>query len=130
MKFNACLQQPPVIGYRLPKHVAPTNYKLRLLPNATSKFFRGTVEIELSVYNPTNNVTLHINQLTIESIDLENFFLEKIAVSFEVIPDDRQLLIVKSHAAIPDGRYVLKIYFSGILNGFFGLFTSAHKNGR
>ncbi|XP_073949016.1 glutamyl aminopeptidase-like [Choristoneura fumiferana] len=122
-------EKPPVIGYRLPRHIAPTNYKLRLSPNATSKTFRGTIEIELSVYNPTNNVTLHTNQLTIESVSLENFFLEKMAVSFEIISDDRQLLIVKSQTTIPDGRYVLKIYFSGILDGSFGVFTTTHKNG-
>ncbi|KAI8422426.1 hypothetical protein MSG28_006266 [Choristoneura fumiferana] len=69
----------PVIGYRLPRHVAPTNYKLRMWPNATSKTFRGTVEIALSIYNPTNNVTLHTNKLVIESVNLENFFFEKIS---------------------------------------------------
>ncbi|XP_073949423.1 aminopeptidase A-like isoform X2 [Choristoneura fumiferana] len=119
----------PVIGYRLPRHVAPTNYKLRMWPNATSKTFRGTVEIALSIYNPTNNVTLHTNKLVIESVNLENFFFEKISVSVEIVSDEKHLLIVKTETKIPDGRYVLKIYFRGTLDGVEGFYASSLKNG-
>ncbi|XP_073949017.1 glutamyl aminopeptidase-like [Choristoneura fumiferana] len=117
------------VDYRLPKHVAPMNYKLRLWPNATNKTFRGTVEITLNVTKPANNVTLHTNKLEIQTVSLESSYLI-LKVSTEIVTDKRELLIVKTPSNFPSGPYTLKIKFSGTLDGIVGLYASSLKNGR
>ncbi|KOB65490.1 Uncharacterized protein OBRU01_22677, partial [Operophtera brumata] len=49
--------------YRLPKHIVPKNYKLKLWPDMSKKTFSGSVAIQLQLLEPTQTIQLHSNKL-------------------------------------------------------------------
>src|SRR5215510_7356967 len=57
--------------YRLPRHILPTRYDLRLEPDLASATFEGRATITVTVIQPTTVIVLNALDLTIESAALE-----------------------------------------------------------
>ncbi len=45
--------------YRLPRHILPTRYDIRLEPDLTAKTFEGDVTISLKVLHPASEIVLN-----------------------------------------------------------------------
>ena len=56
----------------LPSNVKPTHYALELEPNFTTFKTNGSVTIELNVIEASKEISLHINDIEIESITLQS----------------------------------------------------------
>ncbi len=51
--------------YRLPRNVAPTTYRLRLIPDLEAATFSGTVEIDIEIHEAANTVVMNAAELEI-----------------------------------------------------------------
>ena len=49
--------------YQLSNKIKPNNYNLSLTPNFNSMTFSGKVIIELSIFEPTNQITMNAIEL-------------------------------------------------------------------
>jgi puromycin-sensitive aminopeptidase len=57
--------------YRLPRHVVPFRYDLRLEPDLTAARFAGQETITLTVLHPTSEIVLNAIELDITSVQIE-----------------------------------------------------------
>src|ERR687894_122393 len=58
--------------YRLPRHIVPTRYDLRLEPDLTAETFEGDVTISLRVLHPASEIVLNTAaELEISKGDVE-----------------------------------------------------------
>src|SRR5919112_2184094 len=57
--------------YRLPRHILPTRYDLRLEPDLTAKTFEGDVTISLTVLHPASEIVLNAAELEISKGEVE-----------------------------------------------------------
>jgi len=57
--------------YRLPRHVVPLRYDLRLEPDLTAARFAGEETITLTVHQPTSEIVLNAIELEITSAQIE-----------------------------------------------------------
>lgn len=58
--------------FRLPRHVLPTRYELRLEPDLTGASFHGRVAIAVTVVEPTDVIVLNALELAIEDATVED----------------------------------------------------------
>ena len=100
---------------RLPTTVTPQHYTLTLTPDLKTATFTGKEEIDVTLAQPSTSITLNAAQITFKSVTVTagrttetakvNEDKAKQQVTFEV-PDQ-----------IPAGKAVIKIDYTGILNG-------------
>ena len=57
--------------YRLPRHVVPTRYDLRLEPDLTTASFAGQETITITVHQPTSDIVLNAIDLDIASAKID-----------------------------------------------------------
>ncbi|MCL4126532.1 UNVERIFIED_CONTAM: hypothetical protein GTU68_005811 [Idotea baltica] len=100
---------------RLPKHVIPQNYKVFLQPNLTKCTFKGAVEIDIEIKEPSKFIELNCLDLTLSDILIvKNDTIIKPS-SHELHPSIETLHLLFNEALLP-GEAVLKISFEGVLN--------------
>src|SRR5215204_4597624 len=58
--------------YRLPRHIFPTRYDLRLEPDLSAARFHGHATIALTVLQPTNTILFNALELTVDEAVVEN----------------------------------------------------------
>ncbi|XP_026732287.1 glutamyl aminopeptidase-like isoform X1 [Trichoplusia ni] len=112
--------------YRLPRKLMPKNYKLMLKPNQITKTFDGFVYITFQVYEPTDQIILHVNNLTIHSVNLKNHLNQSVAIrSYEIVADKRELLLIILDDELAKESHTLFILFSGNMDKkLVGLYSS------
>ncbi|XP_056008322.1 putative aminopeptidase-2 isoform X2 [Ostrea edulis] len=124
---------------RLPRSVLPDLYTLELFPDiyqpSPANFtFSGSVKIDVRVVENTENITLHINKLTIN----ESSVKVVAKVDGAVIPissfkqdKDRQFFIILLRQPLQMGtNYSVSINFKGPLtDDLAGLYYSSYKRG-
>lgn len=91
--------------------------------------FNGTVTIKIQVLQTTNEIVLHSNKLSINSLKLNSNMRTEFVTSWHLTEDKREFLIVNLQNEIPIGNYELKIKFAGQLEGIVGFYASKLKNG-
>lgn len=104
--------------FRLPGHIVPKQYFIKLEPDFTNDVFNGSVAMEFEVLEESSNITLHAYQLEIDSskIALENSSIE-FSNSYQSDGDDNFYVINFSSTLKTGTTYTLTIgSFSGILN--------------
>ncbi|KFM79213.1 Leucyl-cystinyl aminopeptidase, partial [Stegodyphus mimosarum] len=99
---------------RLPRHIIPNHYNLKLMPDITHSTFRGEVEIEVNVTKETDYMLIHESSLKIQRTELRNMeFNESISID-EAYPFRRNhFWVIRFSEALSMGVYVLKMIFSG-----------------
>lgn len=107
-----------VNDFRLPEHIQPEHYFLLLEPNFENDTFNGTVTLEFTVVEETQNITLHAYQLEIDeskiSLDDSTITLSKASQS----EGDDNFFIMHFNSTLKQGNtYKLTISnFKGVLN--------------
>lgn len=117
------------LNYRLPNGIVPSHYDLFINPDLESGSYEGSVKITLSVSTPANQIRLHTNGLTINSISLHQ------DADVTTVPNDdweidtvlEQLIInLNTNLPVTDDA-VLEIDFGGsMLNRLVGLYSSTY----
>lgn len=100
--------------YRLPGHVVPARYDLRLTPDLPSASFRGEVAISIDVREPAQEVVLNAAELRVSAAACEYGGREGRP---EVVLDEAaERLHLRFAEALPKGPARLRLEFQGVLN--------------
>ena len=55
-------------NFRLPKYASPTKYSIELSPDLSQKIFLGNVDLDINILEKTNEISLNVAELEIDSI--------------------------------------------------------------
>ena len=116
--------------YRLPRHVVPIRYDLRLEPDLTTARFAGEETITLTIHQPTSEIVLNAIELDITSAKIEG---DSGPARQATVMLDAALQRCHLTCAMPlsPGTWKLSITFSGTLNDKLrGFYLSTYKDER
>lgn len=109
--------------YRLPTAIKPILYNLNIItylePNNLK--FRGFVTILLNVVENTNNITLHVGNITVDRNRIllkkrDDFHFEKCVLSVKTVPF-HDYFIIETCRPLERGKlYYVKLFFKGLLS--------------
>ena len=114
--------------YRLPRHVIPTRYDLRLEPDLTAATFTGRVTMTLTVLQKTQTILLNATDLRITSNGIEGQQGRTIDAAVELEPSLQRARIL-CHQPLAPGEWRLHLSFQGTLNDQLrGFYRSTYKD--
>lgn len=114
--------------YRLPRHVIPTSYDLRLEPDLTGATFTGQVTITITVEQTTRNILLNAVDLLVTSALVEGPRGERFEASVELEPSIERAGLSFRESLTPD-EWRLHLSFQGKLNDQLrGFYRSTYKD--
>lgn len=114
--------------FRLPRHVVPTRYELRLEPDLARATFAGQETITLTVHETTDTIVLNAADLDILSATIEGTAgTNQRATIAHDEPSERCRLTVPTPLA--PGTWLLRLAFTGKLNDKLrGFYRSTYKD--
>lgn len=114
--------------YRLPRHVVPTRYELRLEPDLVTASFAGAETVTLTVRESTREIVLNAAELAIRSAHLAGLHGERVAATVHLDEPLERCRLVLDHAIAP-GEWRLSLTFAGRLNEKLrGFYRSTYKD--
>jgi puromycin-sensitive aminopeptidase len=116
--------------YRLPRHVAPIRYDLRLEPDLTAARFAGQETITLTVLQPTSEIVLNAIELDITSAQIEGNSgpARQATMALDASLERCHLTFT---APLSPGTWKLTMTFCGTLNDKLrGFYRSTYKDER
>ena len=113
------------LGQRLPLHVRPEHYSLRLSPDLAAKSFRGSEKLDVTLTQPSATITLNAIELKIESVKAGG---QTGTVSYDVGKEQATFTFPQ---VLPAGAATLEVEYTGLLNeklrGFYLSKTKARN---
>lgn len=114
--------------YRLPQHVAPTRYDLRIEPDLGTSTFTGKETVALTVRDPTSEIVFNAVDLQIADATIENDANVTHRGSVEFEPSTERCR-VRFTTTLQPGAWRLTLSFTGILNDKLrGFYRSTYKD--
>jgi len=116
--------------YRLPRHVVPIRYDLRLEPDLPASSFAGEEIITLTIHQPTSEIVLNAIELNITSAQIEgDSGLARQATM--TLDAELQRCHLTFTTSLPPGAWRLTMAFRGTLNDKLrGFYRSTYKDER
>jgi aminopeptidase N/puromycin-sensitive aminopeptidase len=106
---------PALQAQRLPTNVTPQHYTLTLEPDLKAATFTGKEEIEVTLSQPADSITLNAAQITFQNVTIAADGKTQTA---QVSEDKaKEQVTFKVANTIPAGKAVIRINYTGILNG-------------
>ena len=116
--------------YRLPRHVIPTYYDLRMEPDLPSHSFTGHEIVTLTVTEPTTDILLNATELEVSAATLSGEGQPPRTGTVRM-DDEHQRCHITFPAVIPPGVWKLSLAFRGTLNDKLrGFYRSSYKDDR
>ncbi len=114
--------------YRLPRHVIPTHYDLRIDPDLRSHSFTGHEIVTLTVIEPTTEILLNATELDVSTATLSAEGQPPRTGTVQM-DEDHQRCRINFPAAVPPGIWQLHLVFRGTLNDKLrGFYRSSYKD--
>lgn len=114
--------------YRLPRHVVPTRYDIRLEPDLGNTVFHGQETVTVTVTQPTASVVMNAAELTIGRANAENAQGQRLQASIELDEPLQRCRLTFTQALTP-GEWRLHLTFQGTLNDKLrGFYRSTYKD--
>lgn len=115
--------------FRLPAHIRPRSYALKIVIDNEHSVFFGEVKINVSVAEDSNTVLLHSYRLDIEEVTL--YYKNDIIPSWFIVDADNQLLRIQTNSTLWRNEvYEIKVKFGSRMNTeFVGIYRSAYSIG-
>ena len=114
--------------YRLPRHVIPTRYDLRLEPDLTGATFTGQVTITITVTQTTQIILLNAVDLVLQSAVAEGANQRQFKALIELEPKTQRAGL-SFQEPIQPGEWQLHLSFHGKLNDQLrGFYRSTYKD--
>jgi puromycin-sensitive aminopeptidase len=114
--------------YRLPRHVIPTRYDLRLEPDLVAAAFTGQVTITITVKQTTRTILVNAVDLVIQSATGEGQQGRTLTASVELDPQAQRAKLTFGEPIQP-GEWRLHLSFHGKLNNQLrGFYRSTYKD--
>lgn len=111
--------------FRLPRHVLPNHYDIRLELDLETFTFVGSVGIDLEVREATDTLVLNAAEVELKSATLSN----GVAISEIAYDDDLDRVTLNLDSTVEPGSYRLEIDHSGIINDQLrGLYRSVYRD--
>lgn len=115
--------------YRLPRHVIPTRYDLRLEPDLATATFTGQMTITITVKQTTQTVLLNAVDLVLQSAVAEGASDRQFKARIELEPKTQRAQL-SFQDPIQPGEWQLQLSFHGTLNDQLrGFYRSTYKDG-
>ncbi|XP_011706301.1 PREDICTED: uncharacterized protein LOC105461501 [Wasmannia auropunctata] len=132
--------------FRLPKHVVPIRYDVKLIPHIVENNFttNGETSIDVEVREPTSAIALHALRLTIEEsltkiirkdVNDVNFKSEHVLEQHEY-NEVTQILTLRFEGSLDPGIYTLHFNFTGVIlpnawtRGFYRSFYTDNEGNK
>jgi puromycin-sensitive aminopeptidase len=114
--------------YRLPRHVIPTRYDLRLEPDLTTGRFLGQATSLITVKTTTRTILLNVVDLVLQSAIVEGPNRAPLKASIE-LEHKSQRARLSFQETIDPGEWTLALLFEGTLNDQLrGFYRSTYKD--
>jgi puromycin-sensitive aminopeptidase len=114
--------------FRLPRHVRPVRYELRLEPDLSGAVFHGLVMIVVTVDRPTDVIVCNALELAIESAVVEDAAGQRQPASITLDEPLQRCTLTVARPLVP-GEWLLHIGFRGTLNDKLrGFYKSTYKD--
>jgi puromycin-sensitive aminopeptidase len=114
--------------YRLPRHVIPHRYELRLEPDLAAATFLGHVGIAVTVRRPTSTIVLNAVDLAVSSAELRGTNGDRVGATVEIDQAMQRCWLTFPQAIAP-GEWQLSLSFQGTLNDQLrGFYRSTYKD--
>jgi len=114
--------------FRLPRHVLPVRYELRLEPDLAGAAFHGHVTIAVTVVHPTDVIIFNSLELTIENAVVEDAAGGRQPASIALDEPLQRCRLTLAQPLAP-GQWRLQIEFRGTLNDKLrGFYRSTYKD--
>ena len=114
--------------YRLPRHVRPTRYDLRLEPDLTTLTFTGDETVTLEVEEATAEIVLNAVDLAFGGATLTNARGES-QRGTPIVDEAGERCRITFPSRIPPGTWRLRLAFTGALNDKLrGFYRSSYKD--
>ncbi|CAH1780259.1 unnamed protein product [Owenia fusiformis] len=122
-------------GLRLPTNIIPSHYNIELQPNVYAKDengdfqFTGKVDIKVTCVSSTDQIILHIDELTVNSVSIKDSAMNEVTPAGWSEDKERHFLVIDMGSRLPAGEYTLGFTCNGSLvkSSFRGLFLSSYK---
>lgn len=116
--------------YRLPRHVIPTFYDLRIEPDLQSHSFTGHEIVTLTTTEPTTELLLNATELDVSAATLSGEGQASRTGTVRM-DDEHQRCHITFRSMIPPGTWKLRLAFRGTLNDKLrGFYRSSYKDDR
>ena len=102
--------------YRLPTHVRPLRYSLKLAPDLDSFTFTGQVSIQVQVTEPTSQVVLNAAELRLTHAQAHDRNGSTLQAKEITVDEKAETATITFGRELPAGSATLEIRFSGVLN--------------
>jgi puromycin-sensitive aminopeptidase len=114
--------------YRLPRHVVPTRYDLRLEPDLKSFTFRGEETVTLTVLEATREILLNAIELSIDRAEVVGDSRRPLAAAVALDEATERCRLTFAESLAP-GTWRLRVAFRGTLNDkLHGFYRSTYKD--
>ncbi len=114
--------------YRLPRHVIPTRYELRLEPDLAGATFTGQAIVILTITQPTTVIVMNAVDLAIGQAEITGPTGVRQAASVELDEPLQRCRVTVAQMLAP-GEWTLRLTFQGTLNDKLrGFYRSTYKD--
>jgi puromycin-sensitive aminopeptidase len=114
--------------YRLPRHVIPSRYDLRIEPDLQSHSFKGHEVVTLTVREPTTDIVLNTAELEVSSALLSGGGSPPRIGALQM-DEDLQRCRITFPSVVSPGEWTLSLAFRGSLNDKLrGFYRSTYKD--
>jgi puromycin-sensitive aminopeptidase len=114
--------------YRLPRHVIPTRYELRLEPDLARATFTGKAVVILTITQPTTVIVMNAVDLAISRAEIAGQTGDHQAASIEADEPLQRCHLTFAQTLAP-GEWILRLTFQGTLNDKLrGFYRSTYKD--
>jgi puromycin-sensitive aminopeptidase len=102
--------------YRLPRHIIPTRYDIRLEPDLTANTFEGDETISLTVLHPASDIVLNAaaELAMLEEATIDNALGSSQRATLTIEQEEERWRL-KFRDPIPPGTWRLRLRFRGLL---------------
>ena len=114
--------------HRLPRHILPTHYDIRLEPDLETLSFQGELGIDITVLEPADAIVLNAAEIEIKSFHLtgEEAVVEIAELSYD---EAVERVSFRTTDPLPPGDYRLELEYSGVINDRLkGFYKSVYKD--
>jgi aminopeptidase N len=98
---------------KLPKHVVPTDYAIRITPDVKKLTFTGSETIKLDVRRPSREIVLNALEIEVASASIDDKPIAKSAIKLD---PKQETLTITAPNELSVGSHTLALTFSGKIN--------------